>query len=151
MKLKVLLSRLDLSDNIMVVIYFMKRKTHEKTGWMGLKLDRSKAYDRVKWVFIWEMLSEMDFGGDSVGLIMQCRSWAKYQTCHARRRFGSFIPCRGIPAFFPSVVNFVWKGNLFCLKNMKGVSYWSERWLKRDIVYFYKRLHYLHWTSHWSA
>lgn len=40
-----------ITDNIMVayeVIHFMKRKIKEKQGWMALKVDLSKAYDRVK-------------------------------------------------------------------------------------------------------
>lgn len=78
------------------IMHFMKRKTQGKLGWMALKLDMSKAYDRVEWVFRRRMLFLMGFGDDSVKLIMECVCLAKYQICHAGRRFGSIIPTRGI-------------------------------------------------------
>lgn len=39
------------TDNVMIaheVMHYMKRRTIEKQGWMALKLDMSKAYDRVE-------------------------------------------------------------------------------------------------------
>lgn len=88
-----------ITDNIMVsyeVMHFMKRKTQGKTGWMALKLDMSKGYDRVEWLFLRGLLSQMGFGVDSVRLIMECLCSAKYQICHTGRGFGSIIPSRGI-------------------------------------------------------
>lgn len=44
-----------ITDNIMIsyeVMHFMKRKTQGKLGWMALKLDMSKVYDRVEWFFL---------------------------------------------------------------------------------------------------
>lgn len=40
-----------ITDNILMayeVIHFLKRKNNDKQGYMSLKLDMSKAYDRVK-------------------------------------------------------------------------------------------------------
>lgn len=44
-----------ITDNVMisyVVMHYMKRKTHGRNGWMDLKIDISKAYDRVEWDFL---------------------------------------------------------------------------------------------------
>lgn len=43
-----------ITDNVMVafeVMHVMKRKNNGKNGWLSLKLDTSKAYDRVEWLF----------------------------------------------------------------------------------------------------
>lgn len=70
--------------------------TQGKLGWMALKLDMSKAYDRVEWSFPRKMMFLMGFGNESINLIMECVCSANYQICHAGRRFGSITPTRGI-------------------------------------------------------
>ncbi|KAL8106994.1 hypothetical protein AgCh_023701 [Apium graveolens] len=49
-----------ISDNIMVsfeIMHYLKRKKFGREGFMPLKLDMSKAYDRVEWNFLREGLS----------------------------------------------------------------------------------------------
>ncbi|XP_050217474.1 uncharacterized protein LOC126668312 [Mercurialis annua] len=44
-----------ITDNILVAFecfHYMHRKTKNKTGFMAMKLDMSKAYDRIEWVFV---------------------------------------------------------------------------------------------------
>ena len=53
-----------LSDNILVafeLLHHMKRRKSRKTGHMALKLDMSKAYDRLEWIFLQRIMEKMGF------------------------------------------------------------------------------------------
>lgn len=53
-----------ISDNILVAfetLHHMKNQKSKKRGFMALKLDISKAYDRVKWRFLEQIMQKMGF------------------------------------------------------------------------------------------
>lgn len=53
-----------ISDNIMVsfeIMHYLKCKKLGKDGFMALKLDMSKAYDRIEWKFLQEIMLKMGF------------------------------------------------------------------------------------------
>ena len=53
-----------ITDNILIAfesLHHMKIQCSGKTGFMALKLDMSKAYDRVEWVFLEKILLKMGF------------------------------------------------------------------------------------------
>jgi hypothetical protein len=54
------------------ILHSMGRKKSEKKGLMALKLDMSKAYDRVEWPFLAAILKKMAFPGKWIKLIMDC-------------------------------------------------------------------------------
>ena len=56
----------------------MKTQCSGKTGFMALKLDMSKAYDRVEWVFLEKILLKMGFQDTWVAMIMQCITTMSY-------------------------------------------------------------------------
>lgn len=62
-----------ITDNIMIVfeaMHYMKRKVKRKDCWMALKLDISKAYNRVEWNYLEAVLLKMGFDQTVVRLCM---------------------------------------------------------------------------------
>lgn len=53
-----------LTDNALIayeINHYIQRKTHGKYGIAGLKVDISKAYDRLEWSFLENMLEDLGF------------------------------------------------------------------------------------------
>ncbi|XP_019174291.1 PREDICTED: uncharacterized protein LOC109169860 [Ipomoea nil] len=65
-----------ITDNILVaaeVGHYLNRKQCGIVGWSALKLDMSKAYDRMEWNFLERMLTVMGFSEKwEAGVIRQC-------------------------------------------------------------------------------
>ena len=51
-----------ISDNVMVAfetLHYMRNHSSSNTGYMALKLDMSKAYDRVEWLYMEKLMRKM--------------------------------------------------------------------------------------------
>ena len=68
-------------DNILVAfetLHFLKRKTQGKMGYMALKLDMSKVYDRVEWEFLEVLMQHLGLGEKMRKIIMSCLRSVSY-------------------------------------------------------------------------
>ncbi|CAN1325750.1 LINE-1 retrotransposable element ORF2 protein [Linum perenne] len=62
-------------DNVMIafeVLHSMKRRQRNKIGEVALKVDISKAFDRVEWSYLKGILLKLGFNSRWVNLIMSC-------------------------------------------------------------------------------
>ncbi|KAM6556148.1 hypothetical protein CsatB_003167 [Cannabis sativa] len=88
-----------ISDNIIIaqeVAHSIKLKTRGKKGWMAIKLDMGKAFDRVEWPYIVAILRKFQFPPRFVHLIHACISTASFQFNLNGKVLGSVSPSRGI-------------------------------------------------------
>lgn len=71
-----------ITDNVLLayeMTHFMKTKKRGPDGYAAVKLDMSKAYDRVEWSFLEKMLLKLGFHTGWVQVIMNCVSTVTYR------------------------------------------------------------------------
>ncbi|XP_075665130.1 uncharacterized protein LOC142634749 [Castanea sativa] len=88
-----------ISNNILVAfetLHHMKRKKGGKVGHLALKLDISKAYDRLEWVFLKKVMERMGFHSRWIGWIMECIQLVTYSVLVNGEPSETIIPTRGI-------------------------------------------------------
>ncbi|XP_042958109.1 uncharacterized protein LOC122293655 [Carya illinoinensis] len=88
-----------ITDNIMVayeLLHTMQARQKGKEGSMAIKLDMSKAYDRVEWGFLQSMLSKLGFSDKWRKLIMVCVETVSYSVVVNGTPGAVFRPTRGL-------------------------------------------------------
>ena len=84
-----------ISGNILVAfetLHHMKMKKTGKIGHMALKLDMSKVYDRLEWIFLQRIVEKKGFHPTWIGWIMECISSVTYSILVNREPKGHITP-----------------------------------------------------------
>jgi hypothetical protein len=101
----------------------MQTKHWEKTDYVAVKLDMSKAYNRVDWHFLDEVMRRMGFAQEWRVLIVQCISSVHFSIFINGQLTESFTPSQGI-----------WQGDplspysfLICVETLSDVNFKCTR------------------------
>ena len=88
-----------ISDNILVAfetLHSMNIYKFSKSGYMAVKLDVSRAYDRVEWCFLEEVMRKLGFNERWIALMMICAKTISYSMLVNGEPKGLIHPIRGI-------------------------------------------------------
>ncbi|XP_060969470.1 uncharacterized protein LOC133036757 [Cannabis sativa] len=86
-------------DNVLIaneIITAINNRKTGKVGWVALKLDMEKAFDRVEWGFLQSILTHLGFPPTFISLIIRCLSTVTFTISINNHLLPSFSPTRGI-------------------------------------------------------
>jgi hypothetical protein len=88
-----------ISNNIIATyetLHTMHMKMWCKVGFMGIKLDMNKAYDKMEWEFLEAIIGKMGFSERWIKLIMECVCTITYSIIVNGQAVGRITPSRRI-------------------------------------------------------
>ena len=88
-----------ISHNILATyetLHTMQSKMEGKKGYMAIKIDMSKAYDRVEWGILEAVMGKMGFAPNWIKLVMMCVTSVHYAVLVNGTSSGRILPTRGI-------------------------------------------------------
>lgn len=77
-------------------LHHMKNMKSGRQGHMAMKLDMSKAYDRVEWSFLKGIMLKLGFHHTWVSLVMSCVRTVSYSVLINGEPKGFFYPSKGL-------------------------------------------------------
>lgn len=77
-------------------LYSMKTRQRDRVRSMALKLNMSKAYDKVEWSYLEAVMNKLGFRGRWVKLIMECVTSVSYAVMVNGKPSGVILPTRGL-------------------------------------------------------
>ncbi|KAK2644593.1 hypothetical protein Ddye_019788 [Dipteronia dyeriana] len=118
-----------ISDNTIIefeCIHRLKRRKR-KRGSMAIKLDISKAYDRVEWNFLEGMMVKLGFSEKWINLVMRCISSVTYSVSINGKVCRTIKPTKGLdrgdplsPFFISSVCRAQNRGDISSFRCSRG-------------------------------
>lgn len=87
-----------IGDNVIInheVMHFLNKKKG-RLGYMAIKLDLVKAYDRIEWGVFIHIMSKFGFSSKLTDLIFECISSTSFSILLNGSPFGYFSPGRGL-------------------------------------------------------
>ncbi|XP_026459578.1 uncharacterized protein LOC113360264 [Papaver somniferum] len=87
-----------ISDNVILAheLIDSNKKNKRKIGSVAIKLDMSKAYDRLEWSFLAKTMAKLGFNPKWIRLIMNCISTVSYSVLLNGSPIGKFKPEKGL-------------------------------------------------------
>lgn len=88
-----------IQDSIIITheaFHQMKINHRRKKKDMAIKFDFSKAYDRVEWDFLEEVVKKMGFDGKWIQWVMQCVTSVRFNIFANGENRGCVLPSRGL-------------------------------------------------------
>ena len=88
-----------ITDNVLLAyetLHAMNCKKKGKKGYMALKLDVSKSYDRVEWTFLQGVMQRLGFPETWIERVMSCVTMTSFSILVNGRPYGNVLPTKGI-------------------------------------------------------